>query len=37
METVDAIGHVKVRKEVPQEVITVQQVVIRQAGGEPGR
>jgi cyclophilin family peptidyl-prolyl cis-trans isomerase len=37
METVDAIGHVKVRKEVPQEVITLQQVVIRQAGGEPGR
>ena len=35
MDTVDAIGHVKVRKEVPQEEITLQQVLIRQIADEP--
>ena len=35
MDTVDAIGHVKVRKEVPREEITLQQVLIRQVADEP--
>jgi len=37
METVDAIGSVKVRKEIPQEVITLQQVAIREAAEESDR
>lgn len=35
MDTVAAIGHVKVRKEIPKDEITLQQVVIRQVVGEP--